>query len=122
MSKSKSSIVAPRVPTQGAHKRSERRSGSLPSPVHCPKQVSAITVQGRQRQQAVARGRAWAMGGGAIHGGRSYRDEGWGQMQRQQRRQPKPHFSLTEIGGLNGVVEVLGRPRGHAVWTPDPRG
>lgn len=29
---------------------------------------------------------------------------------------------LTEIGRLHGVVEVFGRPRGHAVGTPDPRG
>lgn len=27
---------------------------------------------------------------------------------------------LTKIGGLHGVVEVLGRPWGHAVRTPDP--
>lgn len=30
--------------------------------------------------------------------------------------------TLTEIGGLHGVVEVLGRPWGHAVGTPDPCG
>lgn len=52
------------------------------------------------------------MGGGATGRGGVARDGGCA-------GSPVP---LTEVGGLHGVVEVLGRPGGHAVGTADPRG
>lgn len=63
-------------------------------------------------------GRAWAAGGGAIRGGATGRVG----VVRGRRRSPDSQVPLTEIGGLHGVVEVLGRPRGNAVGAPDPRG
>ena len=69
---------------------------------------------------SVEGGRGMGLGLGAgPSGGRGYRARG---VVRGRGGSCCSCVSLTEVGGLHGVVEVLVRPRGHAVGNPDPRG
>lgn len=71
------------------------------------------------------RGMGLGLGAGPVRreagpsGGRGYRARG---VVRSRGGSCCSCVSLTEVGGLHGVVEVLGRPRGHAVGNPNPRG
>lgn len=110
--------VASVAPTQGVHGRARRGPDSQQGPC-------SLAGNGSGSEQEEAGG--WAGGAvGAWAPGVGLPGEGGatGQMGVVGGRSgiPGSQVPLTEIGGLHGVVEGLGRPRGHAVGAPDPRG